>query len=248
MVGRLRIGVAMTVRVPISVTFHRLPSHLKVSPIFTSVRCIRFYVPSTIALIRSSILASPSCSLATSARSCLSSSSLISRVLVAGSGSSRFRDQVGDFMLALAAEGTIASTGHFRLIALDQVTDDRRQFTAQLFESFTFGVDAKQVAGFNKPALGLGIVIDIEFYHSANLPFDSIIAPAISEPYRAIFKSASGLPRTKMACGGRRGTGHGLLKTIAIPSKAAAATTATAHRINLRFSILISSVARFEWS
>jgi hypothetical protein len=158
------------------------------------------------------------------------------------------RDQFGDFMLALAAEGTIASTGHFRLIALDQVTDDRRQFTAQLFESFTFGVDAKQVAGFNKPALGLGIVIDIEFYHSANLPFDSIIAPAIPEPHRAIFKSASGLPRTKMACGGRRGTGHGLLKTIAIPSKAAAATTATAHRINLRFSILISSVARFEWS
>src|SRR6476659_1376666 len=34
------IGIAITVRVPISVTFHRLPSHLNMSPIFTSVRFI----------------------------------------------------------------------------------------------------------------------------------------------------------------------------------------------------------------
>ena len=175
----------MTVRVPISVTFHRLPSHLKVSPIFTSVRCIQFYVPSTIALIASSILASPSCSRATSARSCLSSSSLISRAswwpdlgclfffydlgtqidaFVANENRGSC-DQFGDFMLALAAEGTVASTSLFRTGCFDHVADDRRQFAAQLVKRFTFGVDARQVAGFDKPDLGLVVVIDGQFYH-----------------------------------------------------------------------------------
>jgi hypothetical protein len=127
--------------------------------------CSRFYVPSTITLIRSSILASPTCNRATSARSCLSSSSLISRAFLHDlatkfdafiADESRCScDQFGDFMLTFAAERAIASAGLSRTdliaVGLDQVTHDGWQLATEIIERFAFGMDAGQVAGFDKP-------------------------------------------------------------------------------------------------